>query len=166
MSLQAIRGRRMRYVLLLTGSLCLTMGSAVGFKTGLLFGCGATAIISLVLFSKQSRLFYQAKLIWENPIVSVSCATAPITQEQEVTIVSTFGLWDGGKIHEWGRRGRRGVRLISTEIHKSKINLSFGNEGETTWAELMHGITNEEEALDVKEKLWRETGVTAIIVGW
>jgi len=52
----------------------------------------------------------------------------------------------------------RGVRLISTEIHKGKINLSFGNEGETTWAELMHGITDKEEALDVKEKLWRETG--------
>lgn len=58
------------------------------------------------------------------------------------------------------------MRLISTEIHKGKINLSFGNEGETTWAELMHGITDKEEALDVKEKLWRETGITATIVGW
>ena len=89
--------------------------------------------------------------------------TAPIRQEQETTIVSTFGLWDGEKIHEWGRGGIRGVRLISTEIHKGKINLSFGNEGETTWAELMHGITNKEEALYVKEKPWRETGVTATI---
>ena len=58
------------------------------------------------------------------------------------------------------------MRLISTEIHKGKINLSFGNEGETTWAELMHGITNKEEALDLKEKFWRETGVKATIVGW
>jgi hypothetical protein len=96
----------------------------------------------------------------------VSRDTAPIRQEQETTIVSTFGLWDGEKIHEWGRGGIRGVRLISTEIHKGKINLSFGNEGETTWAELMHGITNKEEALYVKEKPWRETGVTAAIIGW
>lgn len=164
--MKAIRRRRRGYVLLLLGSLCLTLGSAVGFKTGVTFGCGATVIISLTLLSKQSRLFHQAKLIWENPILFVSCDTAPIRQERETTIVSTFGLWDGGKIHEWGRRGIRGVRLISTEIHKGKINLSFGNEGETTWAELMHGITDKEEAFDVKEKLWRETGVTATIVGW
>ena len=75
--------------------------------------------------------------VWENPIIFVSCDTAPITQEQETTNSLNFWLWDGGKIHEWGRRGRQGVRLISTGIYKGKINLSFGNEGETTWVELM-----------------------------
>lgn len=164
--MRSIRRRRRGYVLLLTGSLCLTMGSAVEFKTGVNFVFGATVIISLILLAKQNRLLHQANLIWDNPILSVSCDTASSRQEQETAIVSTFGLWDGAKIHEWGRRGIQGVRLISTDIHKGKVNLRFGNKGETTWVELMHSITNRQEALDVKEKLWRETGVTATIIGW
>jgi hypothetical protein len=164
--LRSIRRRRRGYVLLLTVSLCLTMGSAVGFKTGVTFVFGATVIISLILLAKQNRLLHQAALIWDNPILLVSYDTAPIRQEEEATIVSTFGLWDGVKIHEWGRRGMRGIRLTSMGIHKTRINLSFGNVGETTWAELMHGITDLQEVLDVKERLWRETGVIATIVDW
>ena len=164
--MRSIRRRRRGYVLLLTVSLCLTMGSAVGFKTGVTFVFGATVIISLILLAKQNRLLHQANLIWDNPILLVTCDTTPIRQEEEATIVSTFGLWDGAKIHEWGRSGMRGIRLTSMGIHKTRINLSFGNAGETTWAELIHGITDLQEVLNVKEKLWRETGVIATIVDW
>jgi hypothetical protein len=30
----------------------------------------------------------------------------------------------------------------------------------------MHGMADEQAVMDVKERLWRETGVTAIISGW
>ena len=164
--MQAIRRRRMRYVLLLTSSLCLAMGSVVGFKIGMTVVFGVTVIISLILLAKQNRLLYQANLIWDNPIFLVSSASVLMSPEQATTIVSTFGLWDGSKVHQWGLAGIRGVRLISTDIHKGKVSLSFGNEDETTLAGLMHGITNEQEALDVRERLRRETGVTATIMDW
>ena len=127
---------------------------------------GVTVIISLILLAKQDRLLHQTNLIWENPILLVPCDTDPIRQAQETIIVSTFGLWDGVKIHEWGRRGMCGVRLISTDIHKDKVYLSFGNEGETTWVELIHDMANEQVVLDVKQKLRSETVVTAAIIDW
>lgn len=59
-----------------------------------------------------------------------------------------------------------GVRLRTIEIDRARIYLTFGDGGETMRVELLHGITDEQAVMDVKQKLWRETGVTAVIHGW
>ncbi|NMA61182.1 MAG: hypothetical protein GX956_04775 [Firmicutes bacterium] len=166
-----IRRKRNRYSLLFTGSALLTLVSCVKSRVGATLVCAALTIAALLLLIRQSRLLNIVDLIWTNRILVVPLTAIPtiegaIKTDSEKTVVSTFGLWDGVKIHEWGQGGMLGVRLTSMDIRKDRVNLTFGNAGETTWAELMHGITNLDEVLDVQEKLWRETGVIATIVDW
>jgi hypothetical protein len=80
--------------------------------------------------------------------------------------VSTFGILIGSRIYKWNSNGMHGVRLNMIEIDRARIYLTFGDGAETMRVELLHGITDEQVVMDAKQKLWQETGVTAVIDGW
>jgi hypothetical protein len=44
--------------------------------------------------------------------------------------------------------------------------LTFGDVAQTMRVELLHGIAEQQTVLEVAQKLWKETGVTASISGW
>lgn len=135
------------------------------------FAFGAASITLLMLLVRQSRLLYDAALIWGNRILTVPAAvitTAGSKEEREIeeTVVSTFGILMGSRIYKWGCDGVGGVRLSAIEIDRVIIYLTFGNDVESTRVEVLHGLLDEQAMMDVKERLWRETGVTARISGW
>jgi hypothetical protein len=72
----------------------------------------------------------------------------------------------GLKAYNWGCEGVQGVRLNDIKIDRERIYLTFGNDCETMRVELLHGMTEKQLLLDVKQRLWRETGVAANIIGW
>ena len=72
----------------------------------------------------------------------------------------------GSKIYKWGRTGVDGVRLNTVDIDRTRIYLTFGDGTKTIRIELLHGMADEQAMKEVKERLWRETGVKAIISGW
>jgi hypothetical protein len=84
----------------------------------------------------------------------------------EQTVVSVFGILMGNKVYKWGSDGVHGVRLSSVIIEKAHIYLTFGDGTKTMLVRLLHGMLDEQEVFEVKERLWRETGVTAKVSGW
>jgi hypothetical protein len=44
--------------------------------------------------------------------------------------------------------------------------LTFGDGEDTLRVALLHGITNEQEVMDIKQKFWRETGIDTVVKGW
>ena len=56
--------------------------------------------------------------------------------------------------------------LQAIQIDRERIHLTFGDEIEVLTVGLLHGIANYQEVVDVKEKLWRETGVEAVVKSW
>ena len=124
-----------------------------------------------MLLIRQSRLLYDASLIRDNSILAVPSAVIFILgskekKEVEETVVSTFGLQIGSKIYKWGRTGVDGVRLNTVDIDRTRIYLTFGDRTETMRIELLHGMADEQAVMEVKQRLWRETGVTTTISGW
>lgn len=169
--MKAIRKRRNCYAGLFAFGVFLTVWFAMKLMTvtALVFGAASIAIFMLLI--RQSRLLYDASLIWDNLILAVPSAVITIAgskeeRKAEETVVSTFGLLLGGKICKWGCDGLRGVRLRAIEIDRERIYLTFNDEVETMQVELLHGMTDEQTVIDVKERMWRETGVKAKISGW
>ena len=80
--------------------------------------------------------------------------------------MSTFGILIGTKIYRWGLDGVHGVRLSNIEIDRQRMILIFGDETRSMRIELLHGITDQTEILEAKQKFWHETGVSANINGW
>jgi hypothetical protein len=135
----------------------------------LVFGAASMAMLTLLV--RQSRLLYYARLIWDNRILVVPSAVISIwdskgKRDMEETVVSTFGILIGSKIYKWGCEGVYGVRLSAIEIDRTRIYLAFGDGAETMRVELLHGMADEHAVMDVKQRLWCETGVTAKISGW
>ena len=166
--MKSIRRRRNSYALLFIINVCLTVwfGAIFMVKTALVFGA-ASIIFSLFLI-RQSRLLYDATLIWDNRILEVPSAFISTADGQgksnmEKTVVSTFGMLIGSKIYRWGRDGFYGVRLNAVEIDKERMYLTFGNMARSMRVELLHGIVEQQEILDVAQKLWHETGVKASV---
>lgn len=81
-------------------------------------------------------------------------------------MISTFGLITGDRLFKWGCHGVDGIRLQSVELDRARIRLTFGDESSTNQAELFHGLTTEEDVAAIRQRLWRETGVTATVTGW
>lgn len=169
--MKLIRKRRNSYALLFAASICLTVWLGVTFMAEAAFAFGAISVASLLFLVRQSRLLYDATLIWDNRILVVPSALISMAGGQgkndtEETVVSTFGILIGSKIYRWGLDGVHGVRLNAARIDKERMYLIFGDAGQTMRVELLHGMTEQQAVLDVAQKLLYETGVTVSIIGW
>ncbi|MGI5879551.1 MAG: hypothetical protein ACOX6L_03000 [Syntrophomonadaceae bacterium] len=169
--MKLIRKRRNGYALLFAASICLTVWLGVTFMAEAAFAFGAISVASLLFLVRQSRLLYDATLIWDNRILVVPSALISMAGGQgkndtDETVVSTFGMLIGSKIYRWGLHGVHGVRLNAVEIDKGRMVLTFGDAAKTMRVELLHGMTEQQAVLDVAQKLLHETGVTASIIGW
>jgi len=169
--MKLIRKRRNGYALLFSASICLTVLLGAVFMLEAVFVFGAISAISLLLLVRQSRLLYDATLIWDNRILAVP--SAPIfmpgremKKDNEGTVVSTFGILIDSEIYRWGLNGVNGVRLHSVHIDQERMYLAFGDATQTMRLELLHGMTQKQAVLYAAQKLLRETGVTAEITGW
>ncbi len=169
--MKAIRKRRNGYAALFAICVFLTAWFAMKLMTEAAFIFGATSIALPMLLFRQRRLLYDASLIWDNRILTVPWAIISISggkgkKEVEETVVSTFGIMMGSKIYKWGCDGVRGVRLRVIKIDRVRIYLTFGDEEETMRVEMLHGMVDKQEVMDVKQRLWRETGVKSVVSGW
>ena len=143
----------------------------MAFMLEAVFVFGAINLISLLLLVRQSRLLYDAMLIWDNRILAVPSALISIPGRQmkkdnEETVVSTFGMLISSEIYRWGLDGVHGVRLHTAQIDKERMYLTFCDSVETMRVELLHGMTEKQDVLDRSQKLLYETGITADIIGW
>lgn len=169
--MKLIRKRRNRYALSLAASICLAVWLGVTSMLEVVFALGAISLISLLLLVRQSRLLYDATLIWDNRILAVpsaliSMAGCQMKKDTEETVVSTFGILTGSEIYRWGLDGVHGVRLHTAHIDQERMYLTFGDAAKTMRVELLHGMTQKQALLDAAQKLLHETGVTADITGW
>jgi len=174
MHMEAIQKLRNGYAVLFAVSICLTVLTVwfgVRLMVAITFIFAVLNITLLILLIRQNRLLYDAKLIWENRILARPSAVVSILgskrkSNEEETVVSTFGILMGSKIYKWGSDGVHGVRLKAIEIDRARVYLTFGDGAETKHVELLHGITDEQTVMDVKQRLWDETGVMARIHDW
>ena len=169
--MKLIRKRRNGYALLFAASICLAVWLGMAFMLEAVFALGAISLISLVLLVRQSRLLYDATLIWDNRILAVPSALVSMPgcqmkKDTEETVISTFGILIGSEIYRWGLDGVHGVRLHTAHIDQERMYLTFGDADQTMKMELLHGMTQKQTVLDAAQKLWHETGVTAGISGW
>jgi hypothetical protein len=169
--MKSIRKRRNGYALLFSASFCLAVWLGMAFMLEAVFVFGAISLISLLLLVRQSRLLYDATLIWDNRILAVPSALISIPgcqvkKDTEETVVSTFGILIGSRIYRWGLDGVHGVRLHTAHVNQERLHLTFGDAAQTMRVELLHGMTQKQALLDAAQKLLHETGVTADITGW
>ena len=66
--------RRNGYALLCAASICLAVWLGMAFMLEAVLALGAISLISLLLLVRQSRLLYDATLIWDNRILAVPSA--------------------------------------------------------------------------------------------
>lgn len=169
--MKLIRKRRNGYVLLFTASISLVVWLGVTFMLEVVFAFGAISLISLLLLVRQSRLLYDATLIWDNRILAVPSALISMPGRQmkkdtEETVVSTFGILIGSEIYRWGLDGVHGVRLHTADIDQERMYLTFGDKDQTMRVELLHGMLHKQTVVEAAQKLWHETGVEAKISDW
>ena len=171
MQMKSTRKRRNGYVLLFAASICLAVWSGMAFSLEAALAFGAISLISLLLLVRQSRLLYDATLIWDNRILAVPSALISMPGRQmkkdtEETVVSTFGILIGSEIYRWGLDGVHGVRLHTAHIDQERLYLTFGDSAQTMRVELMHGMLHKQTVEEAAQKLWHETGVHAEISDW
>lgn len=169
--MKLILKRRNGYALSFAASICLAVWFGATLMLEAVFVFGAFSIITLLLLVRQTRLLYDARLIWDNRIIVVPFALISITSSQikkdiEETVVSTFGILMGSKIYRWGLDGIYGVRLHTANINQERMYLTFGDAAQTMKVELLHGMTEKKTVLDAAQKLLHETGVRVDITGW
>ena len=169
--MKSIRKRRNGYVLLFAASICLAVWLGATFMLEAVFAFGAISLISLLLLLRQSRLLYEATLIWDNRILAVPSALISMQGHQmkkdtEETVVSTFGMLIGSRIYRWGLDGVHGVRLSAVQIDKERMYLTFGDKDQTMRVELLHGMLHKQTVVEATQKMLHETGVTAVVTGW
>ena len=166
--MKLIRKRRNEYVLLFAASIFLAVWLGAKFMLEAVFAFGAISLISLLLLLRQSRLIYNATLIWDNRILAVPSALVSTEGSfrqayTEETVISTFGILIGSEIYRWGLDGVHGVRLSAVQIDKERMYLTFGDAAQTMRVELLHGMLHKQTVVEAAQKLWHETGVQAEI---
>lgn len=169
--MKLIRKKRNLYALLFL--ICISTTVLLS-RTGIvevIFLVAVISIISFLLLAKQNRLLHDAMLIRDNLILSVpfdtvSDSSNKLNSNCEETVISTFGILIGCEIYQWGLDGMDGTRLLSAQIDHEKIYLNFGDEAESMRVELLHGMHQKQEVDETVQKLWRETGVQAILCDW
>jgi hypothetical protein len=169
--MQAIRKRRIGYALLFVICSLATGLFAVKLMVEAAIIFAVISAVLLVFLIRESYLLYHANLIWNNCILAVPSAIISTSfsnekREVEEIIVSTFGILIGNKIYKWGMNGISGVRLKTIEIDRSWIFLNFGDDDKTVRVELLHGMADTEEAMEIQQKFWRETGIESVVRDW
>jgi hypothetical protein len=169
--MKSIRRRRNGYALSFATNIGLAIWLGVSFTLEAAVAFGAISLIWLLLLVRQSRLLYDATLIWDNrilvvPSALISISGQPTKKDTEETVVSTFGILIGSEIYRWGLDGVHGVRLRTSHIDQVRMVLTFGDAAQIMRVELLHGMTQKQVVLDAAKKLLHETGVTADIIGW
>jgi hypothetical protein len=169
--MKSIRKRCNGYVLLFVASICLAVWSGMAFSLEAALAFGAISLISLLLLLRQSRLLYDATLIWDNRILAVPSALISMPSRQMKkdtgeTVVSTFGILIGSEIYRWGLDGVHGVRLHTAHIDQERMYLTFGDKDQTMRVELLHGMLHKQTVVEIAQKIWRETRVRAEIRNW
>ncbi|MGI6728084.1 MAG: hypothetical protein ACOX4P_05945 [Anaerovoracaceae bacterium] len=169
--MKLIRKRRNGYALMFAANICLAVWLGMAFMLEVVFAFGAISLISLLLLVRQSRLLYDATLIWDNRILAVPSALismpgCQMKKDTEETVVSTFGILIDSEIYRWGLDGVHGVRLHTAHIDKERMYLTFGDAAQTMRVELLHGMLHKQTVVEAAQKLLHETGVTADITGW
>ena len=169
--MKLIRKRRNEYALLFAASVCLALWIGATFMLEAVFVFGAISLIFLLLLLRQSRLIYDATLIWDNRILAVPSALISTEGSlrqayTEETVISTFGILIGSEIYRWGLDGVHGVRLSSVQIDKERMYLTFGDKDQTMRVELLHGMLHKQTVVEAAQNLWHETGVQAEISYW
>ena len=169
--MKSIRKRRNGYALMFAVSICLAVWLGMAFMLEAVFAFGAISLISLLLLVRQSRLLYDATLIWDNRILAVPSALVSMPgcqmkKDTEETVISTFGILIGSKIYRWGLDGVHGARLNAVQIDKERMCLTFGDAAQTMRVDLLHGMLHKQTVVEAAQKLWHETGVRAEISDW
>lgn len=169
--MKLIRKRRNGYLMLFVASICLSVWLGAIFMLEAVLIFGIISAISLLLLARQSRLLYDARLIWDNRILVVPSALIFMSGRQtkkeiREIVVSTFGILIGSEIYRWGFDGVHGARLQDAQIDKERMYLTFGDQDQTMRVELLHGMTEKHDLVDTAQKLFYETGVSAKIIGW
>ena len=169
--MKLIRKRRNGYALLFAASICLAVWLGVTSMLEVVFAFGAISLISLLLLVRQSRLLYDATLIWDNRILAVPSALVSMPgcqmkKDTEETVISTFGILIGSEIYRWGLDGVHGARLNAVQIDKERMCLTFGDAAQTMRVDLLHGMLHKQTVVEAAQKLWHETGVRAEISDW
>lgn len=169
--MKSINRMRNYYLVFLLIAALLTLWFALQFIYEAAFIFGNISIVLLLYVIKQSRLLYDTGLIYDNcifkvPSATVSASNSEIKLAVEEIVVSAFGLIIGNKIYKWGYHGAYGVKLKAIAIDRERIYLTFGDATKTMMVELLHGIINKQEVLDIKQKFWRETGIDTVVNGW
>ena len=169
--MKLIRKRRNGYALLFAASICLAVWLGMAFMLEAVFAFGAISLISLLLLVRQSRLLYDATLIWDNRILAVPSALVSMPgcqmkKDTEETVISTFGILIGSEIYRWGLDGVHGARLNAVQIDKERMCLTFGDAAQTMRVDLLHGMLHKQTVVEAAQKLWHETGVRAEISDW
>jgi len=168
---KSINKMRNYYLVFFVIAALLTLWFALKFIYEAAFIFGNISIVLLLYVIKQNRLLYDTRLIYDNcifkiPSATVSTSNSEIKLAVEEIVVSAFGLIIGNKIYKWGYHGAYGVKLKVIEINPERVYLTFGDASKTARVELLHGITNKQEVLDIKQKFWRETGIDTVVNGW
>ena len=169
--MKLIRKRRNGYALLFAANICLAVWLGMEFMLEVVFAFGAISLISLLLLVRQSRLLYDATLIWDNRILAVPSALVSMPgcqmkKDTEETVISTFGILIGSEIYRWGLDGVHGARLNAVQIDKERMCLTFGDAAQTMRVDLLHGMLHKQTVVEAAQKLWHETGVRAEISDW
>lgn len=169
--MNAVKKRRKLFALFFVIGVLLTIWISVNLKCKLFIISILINVMLLVLLLLENRRLYNALLISDNQIFSVPTAVVTNSHglrktQHEETIISTFGILIGTKVYHWGCKGLRGVRLKEMIIDRNKMNITFGDDVKRNRIEFFHGMSEYQEVLEVKEKLWHETGVVANISGW
>lgn len=169
--MKAILKKRNGCAMLFVVSCFLTGWFAVKLmvEATLIFGMISAAL--LVLLIRKNILLSYANLIRDNCILSIpsaiiSTSSGSRSEEAEEIVVSTFGILTGSTVYKWGTSGVNGVRLRTIEVNPSRIFFYFGDEEKNIQVELLHGMVDLEEVVEMKEKFWRETGVKSVVKGW
>ncbi|MEN6328222.1 MAG: hypothetical protein ABFD18_18700 [Syntrophomonas sp.] len=169
--MEEIRKWQKIYIILLIISVFSTMWFIRRYMLEMAIVFGSANIVLLRLLIKQNQLLKDAELIQDNCILMVSSAVISTKNGKErsvaeQTVISVFGILMGNKVYKWGSDGVHGVRLSSVIIEKAHIRLTFGDSTKTMLVRLLHGMLDEQEVLEVKERLWKETGISAKVSGW
>jgi len=169
--MRLIRKRRNRYAVLFAASICLAVWFGIAFMLEAVFVFGSISLISLLLLVRQSRLLYDATLIWDNRILAVPSALVSMPgcqmkKDTEETVISTFGILIGSEIYRWGLDGVHGARLNAVQIDQERMCLTFGDAAQTMRVDLLHGMLHKQTVVEAAQKLWHETGVRAEISDW
>ncbi|WP_195377104.1 hypothetical protein [Anaerotruncus rubiinfantis] len=169
--MKAIKDRRNLYAALSAAGILLTALLIVMQNLIAAIICGGLTAVFLILLYRQNRLLGATMVIYDSRILTVPSSvitseTRPNQTQAEETIVSTFGLLLGNKVYQWGCEGVYGVRLREVQINKEHICLSFGDDGKMLRVELLHGLTDRQNVMEITQKLWYETRVRAKVDSW